>query len=396
MTIAELFVNIGVKGDEKAKQAVSGVKDNLKEIGSSSLAAKAALIGVIYGLERLTGMAAARGMELKQFSAATGLSADTLQRWQYAARQFGVEGNEVAGTVKTIQSSMTNMLLGKGAPEGLGLIAQKVGFDRNKARDAFYVMGKLQEFAKVVPPDIAGNILKGFGVSENMFQFMRQNKLDLDKIKPSNLFSQGEIDQLAKVDVAWSNFWNTLKMFSGHQVAKFGLPAVNELAKATKLMESWIKTVEVMIKQFPILADVAKAAFGVITAAVLILGGPIMQISAAITGIIALMGEWEKHKEGAKDSIFGSTKGDKTNGKDSLFGKEFNGNILEKLFTGFIDKVAGPAPLGTPIAAGGNAAGQTVNMTVNNHGVKDAKDGAHHFEKAINQAGRKLQNGRAN
>ena len=392
MTIAELFVNIGVKGDEKAKAAVVGVKENLKEIGSSSLAAKAALVGVIYGLERLTGMAAARGMELKQFSAATGLSADTLQRWQYAARQFGVEGNEVAGTAKSIQNAMTNMLLGKGAPEGLGFVASKVGFDMSKARDAFYVMGKLQEFSKVVPPDIAGNVLKSFGVSENMFQFFRQNKMDLDKIKPSNLFSQGEIDALAKVDVAWSNFWNTLKMFSGHQVAKFGLPAVAELGKALKLMENWAAVVEKLIKQFPVLADVAKAAFGVITAAVLLLGGPIMQISAAITGIIALMGEWQKHKEGNKDSIFGD--------------KDFKGNIVEKLsggkgienlaksaFGSVLDFVgAGPAPLPTPVGGAG-APSQNITTTIHNHGVKDAAHGAHHFESAVKRTARQLQNG---
>lgn len=291
MTIAELFVNLGVTGKAESARAISDIKGGLKEVANTGLAAKAGILAAVYGLERLTGMAAKEGMELQKFGIATGLSTKKLQQWQFAAKQMGVEGEHVVGSVRSIQNAMTDMLLGKGAPEGLAIISNTVGFDPEKARDTFYVMGQLEKFAKTVPPDIAGNVLKSFGISEEMFQFFRANKLNIDKIKPSNLFSDREIRQLARVNVGWVNLWHSLKIFGGRIVAEFGESGVGALSGAF----DWIKDAAHDLRG--LMRDVPEFKVAMIAAGVAI-AAAFAPITTAIVGITLALSDLQKRAKG--------------------------------------------------------------------------------------------------
>jgi len=236
--IAELFVNLGLKGDDKATKGLSNVNKGLKEIGSTSLAVKAAIVGVIYGLQKMMMDSAQVGTGMTNFNALTGLSTQRLQEWQYAARQAGVSSDDLAGSVKGVQNSMTNMLLGKGAPEGLSMLANKVGFDKNRARDTFYVMEQMQKFAQVVPPDIAANMLKSFGASESVIAAMMRNKFTQDIMSKAPKFSPGELANLDRVNIAWDNMGAKIKMAFGHFTAGHGLKIVQDISKiATEVVK---------------------------------------------------------------------------------------------------------------------------------------------------------------
>lgn len=303
MTIAELFVKIGVKGAGDTGKALGGVKNALKSIADTSLEAKAALLAVVYGMEQLMTQSARRGMDLQKFADLTGLSTERLQRWQYAARQSGVDGEDMAASIKGVQGAMADMLTGKGAPAGMGIFAKAVGFDPAKARDTFYVMDKLREFARQAPPDIGNSVLRSFGLSDDTIQFMRKSKIELDKIRPTNVYSSSEIERLSKIHVAWENLWNTLKYFMGHGVANFGMPVVKELASAMDLVMKFTTAIETLIRRFPVLGDVGKVALMALAGAMIIMGGPLTALSAAITGIIFILGELNKDIEGQESVL---------------------------------------------------------------------------------------------
>ena len=82
MKVADLFVNIGVKGSGETAKGLTEVKAGLDEVYSSGLAAKALMASVLYGIGALTKHAGDEGMNLKKFANYTGLSTDALQRWQ--------------------------------------------------------------------------------------------------------------------------------------------------------------------------------------------------------------------------------------------------------------------------------------------------------------------------
>lgn len=245
MNIAELFVNLGITGADKTVGALGSVKKGLGDVASMSLEAKAAIIAALYGLERLTAASGAMGTGLTNFSALTGYSAEQLQKWQYAARQAGESSEELTGSLKAVQSSMTNMLLGKGAPEGLGIVARAVGFDPSRARDAFYVMGQLQKAAQALPKDIGNIALKSFGISEGTVAAMRRNAFNPGAFGKAPIYSEGEINSLNRANIGWSNLGNKIEMAIGHLNAAHGARLVNDISR---IVDSVVKLTDAILK----------------------------------------------------------------------------------------------------------------------------------------------------
>lgn len=244
MKIAELFVNLGVKGNDSADRALKGVKTGLGDVKSMGLETKAMIAAVVYGLERMMSQSAQMGTGLINFASLTGISAKSLQQWQYAARQAGVSGEELTGSLKAVQNSMTNMLLGKGAPEGMAMLANKVGFDPKRARDTLYVMQQLQKFAQQVPQDVGNSMLKSFGLGEGTIAAMRRNMFTDANFKKAPTYSDGEIGSLNRADVAWANLGQKIQMAFGHLTAKHGTSIVGDLAKIT---DSVLKLADALI-----------------------------------------------------------------------------------------------------------------------------------------------------
>ncbi len=263
MTVAELFVNLGIKGSEKTVGALSNVKKNLSEMKDMSLEAKAGIVAAVYALERLFAASGAAGTNLTNFNALTGLSTKQLQQWQFAARQAGVSNDEFTGSVKAVQGAMTNMLMGKGAPEGLGLLANKVGFDPKRARDTFYVLEQLQKFARTVPNDIGNSVMKSFGLSEGTISAMRRNAFSPSMMSRAPIYSDKEIGSLDKANIAWSNLGNKIQMAVGHFNAKHGMELVKDISMVT---DSVIKLAEALFnasEQFKLLETIGHAFEGI-------------------------------------------------------------------------------------------------------------------------------------
>lgn len=305
MTIAELFVNIGIKGDGSAKKGLEGVQRGLTSIRDAGIAAKAAVIAVLYGLERMTAAAGKRGMELRQFATATGLSAETLQKWQYAAQSFGVEADEVAGAVVSVQKAMTNMRLGLGAPEGFAQFSRAVKLDQSRLTDTFYLMKKIQEYSKMGDPSITRRMIESLGISDRMFGFLRGNKLDIDKIRPSNIFSNKEIERLAQVDAAWNKLWNRLKLISGGQVAKFGFMAIDEINNLVSGLMKISKAISSVARQIPNFNMLLGALAGA-GAAVALAFAP---VTATVTAIGLLIADLNKGEKGFLGQAFKPVEG---------------------------------------------------------------------------------------
>jgi hypothetical protein len=246
MNIAELFVSLGVKGSEKTLGALGGIRKGLGEVSSMSLEAKAGILAAVYGFERLMSASAAVGTGLVNFNALTGLSAKQLQQWQFAARQAGESSEEFTGSLKAVQNSMSNMLLGKGAPEGMALVAKATkDFDPTRVRDTFYVMQQLQKAAQLLPKDLGNQALKSFGISDATIAAMGRNAFRPEVLSKAPTYGDREIGQLDKANIAWSNLGNKIEMAFGHFNASHGAQLVQDLSKVTdqviKLVEAFQK-----------------------------------------------------------------------------------------------------------------------------------------------------------
>lgn len=263
MNIGELFLNLGIKGSDKTISALSNVKKGLGETKSMSLEMKAGLVGAMYALERLFAASGAMGTGLTNFNALTGLSAKQLQQWQYAARQAGVSGEEMTGSLKAVQAAMTNMMMGKGAPEGLGLLANKVGFDPKRARDTFYVLEQLQKFARTVPNDIGNSVMKSFGLSEGTIAAMRRNAFSPQMMARAPIYSDKEISSLDRANIAWSNLGNKIEMAIGHFNARHGNQLVKDISMVTDSVIKLAEALEQTSEKFKLLETIGHAFEGI-------------------------------------------------------------------------------------------------------------------------------------
>lgn len=240
MNIAELFVNLGIKGSEKTVGALTDLRKGLNQTKEMSFEAKAALLGAMYALERLFAASGQRGTDLTNFNATLGVSAKTLQQYQYAARQAGVSNQEVEGTFRSLQSTMTKTLMGEGAPKGLARVAQLTGGmnaqDIKKfAEQPQLLIQKLQEYAKKeTNTGLRNEVLKSFGVGEGMIAAFQRQAFRPDVLAQAPTYSEGQVAALDKSRAAWANVGNDIEMMTGKLNAKFGPQFATDIGKIVK------------------------------------------------------------------------------------------------------------------------------------------------------------------
>lgn len=254
MQIAELFINLGVKGSEKTIGAIAGLQKGLKETASTSLEAKAAIVGAMYALERLFATSGQVGTDLTNFNALMGGGmTQTLQRYQYAARQVGISNQELSRSFVGLTELSTNTLLGKTKIAGAAYVADRTKTDLNPLLLAAsqghpeQLLQKLQEFAQhnELSAGFRNNVLKSFGLSDNMVAGLVRGAFSPANLNAAPTYSDKELGQLDKANIAWSNLGNKIEMAIGHLNAKFGPALVKDI---TQIVDKLIPLGESLVK----------------------------------------------------------------------------------------------------------------------------------------------------
>lgn len=254
VTAGEFFVNLGVKGAEKTVGAITSVRKGLNETASTSLETKAAIVGAMYALERMFAASGAMGTGLTNFNSLLGVSTKTLQQYQYAARQMGVTNEETAGTFRSLQGLMSKTLMGEGAPKGLARVAQLTG-GMSPADILRYqqhpeeLINKLQMYAlREKNLGLRNEVLKSFNLSDSMIAAMSRNAFTPSALARAPTYSEGEIRQLDRANIAWSNLGQKIEMAFGRFNAKHGMGLVRDISHITdeviRLAEAFTRLAE--------------------------------------------------------------------------------------------------------------------------------------------------------
>lgn len=341
MKVGELFINLGIKGADKAKDELNKISSSIGEVVSSSLAAKAAIVGAMYAFERLSAGSAATGTSLENFAALTHGSIIELQKWEYGMRQAGMTGEETKQGLTNLQKIMGDLAAGKGVPEGFGRIANVVGIDPKRIGDMIYMMGKFREYAKATSKlngtdlALANTALESVGFGA-FTAAARRGKLDENILNKAPVYSTQESRKLADIDGAWKNLGHEIEMTIGKLNAKHGLQLVKDL-------ESLVKQVMKLTDALATLAERLKV---------------FKALGFFIEGLSTVAGAY-----GSAVEAF-----------NSKTGKNKAGN-------NFITELAKTSLVGQ-LALGAQKA-YTIHSTVNNYGVKDADHSGAIHKKAL-------------
>ena len=282
MQIGELFLQLDIKGADKAVSSLAGIEKNLKNVGTQSLEAKAAIIAAGYALEQLFAKSGAAGTELTNFNALMGgKSIQVLQQYQGALRQVGISNEETENTFKSLSSLMSKVSLGQARPAGLAQIAQLTGGNITQQEVQDYaahpelLLKRLQDYAqKEKRINFRNEALKSFGLSDNLIGGLIRGGISDPALKKAPTYSDKEVAQLDKANIAWSNLGTKIQMAIGHFNAKHGGQFVNDISKIVpqviSLAEAMTKFAE-KAKIFEIIemstkgwVDLLKTASGII------------------------------------------------------------------------------------------------------------------------------------
>ncbi len=231
--IAELFVSLGVKGSEKTLNVFANVRAGIGGIIDTSLAAKAAILAMVYALEQLTTGAAQDGAHLKNLATYLNMSTESLQKWTYAAQQGNVSTQEFEQSLGSIQQKIKDFQVKHTLPDGSYIFAQETGFDFKKKFGINDLLPKLLEFSqnKKYSREKIEEVLGGWGLTSNEIGAAINGIFNTASLKTAPFLKSGEVNTLSKINVDWKNLETKVKMFIAHLTAKDGEEAVKNISK---------------------------------------------------------------------------------------------------------------------------------------------------------------------
>lgn len=369
MVVGELFVKLGIIGSDKVAKGFDLVKKQMSDVKTESLETKAAILGMVYGLEQLVSKSVAFGTMLENFSALTGISEKAGQQYIYAGRQKGLEAEEVLQTLSSIQSGMNKTLLGHGAPGGLELLTQLTNFDINKAGNALYTIQKVRELAiKTIGNEGVANEFLRTLAGDKAIAAMRRGAFSAHDLNSAPVLSDSELRKNAQIGVEFKNMFAQWDFFISQMNAQHGAGLISEIGETSKdLMELTKSLIELAEKVH------------VFQAIGLIFEGW-NEIFKGWTKLIDLFGF-------VKDQV--SNRGFFNAMDDMAKAGDDPNEKLKNKKTGTILDLIAPA-MGGIAGSKNTTVNNNANVIVHNHEVKDMKDAGHHLKSAVKNAYREL------
>lgn len=385
MEIAELFVNLGVKGDGTLKKALVETKSGLGEAKDMSLEMKAGILGAMYALEQFMSKSMAAGNGIMQFSNYTGMSTDMLQRWQYLLRQSGVGAEEATSSLEGLQKIMYQMRAGLSNPAGSYRVSEVLGgnIDWDKAKnDMGYMMDKLREYARL-ETDIPrrNDVLSSFNMSHGMIGSLATSKVDLNKISPGEMYSKGQSESLQKAGVAWANMWNHVEKSLGKFNAKHGPALATQISAITdqvlKMLEAFDRLAE-KLEIFKLIGEAFKG-WGLIFDGINSVVGKVADASSK-DGVAKGLGK--SAMDGYKNLVSGTT------GIGASIGQVIGSSIKQQMITGKENeqKFFHPSAPKVPSNQQHHSTTKHQKVSVNIHGIPDAVAAIPDIKKAVSDA----------
>lgn len=194
MILGELAVILGVKADTFT------VREFSKAIGDIPLSIATAITsmaGLSFGFVKLTQEVLEMTSGFSVFTAETGMNTRALQQWQQVAKQAGLSGDVVTGSITSLASMMAQMRLGHGLPPAAAQAFGLLGFNqRDLALNPTDMMNRIQSGVAGKNPAMATELLKALGIAPEMMRVFQTPASVREAMSPT--MTEGQINQMAE------------------------------------------------------------------------------------------------------------------------------------------------------------------------------------------------------
>ena len=201
MILDELAVKIKMIGGKESIAAMKGLHQ-------STLATKAAMLGLLVTFAKMSQEARRFAMNLEVFQANTGLSGKVLQEMSYQAAQAGVSLDNLGSTLQHIQKMSTQIAFGEGNIKPF----QMLGIDPHQ--DPVKILNQVGAAIRKYQnqPAKIREIVDGFGISNELFYALLQNQTE--ELENQFLLKSKDQQALVKLNKEWYKVWWYVKQIS--------------------------------------------------------------------------------------------------------------------------------------------------------------------------------------
>ena len=282
-------------------------------IGKANLV-RIAILSVAGAMLKLTANAANAAEHLFKFSLNSGMSTTALQKLQMQAEQTGVEAEEVAGSLRSLQERSIEIQMGRG-DAGAFQLAGVSWF-----ADAQTQLNQVERMLATRPAAMGTKLAMDMGLSEDMVTFLRLRST----LKPADeglILSPTEIDELKSFSIDFkatlAAFQNALKKL-GAMVLPITRPLMDFARRLLRIgtdIIGWMTAIEarrnVILSMIAAIGAALAIAFFPATVTILGIVAAIGAVLLAIEDVASFMrGDdsltgraWEGLKSGFKKAI---------------------------------------------------------------------------------------------
>lgn len=337
MKIGEFFVHLGIKSD------LGKAKDFAKLIGNlpvEAIAAITAIGGIEYSLFRLSQQMVNTATKFNIFEAATGLSAQELQKWQLVAERVGVNTDTVASNIQQIQRNLTALPYNPSMARPFGFLGiNPIG------KNAFQVLNELAEIMPKMDRAKFSMFANQIGVSDEMLRVLALSKRQRDEFMGN---VPGMTPRMAR---DFESLREKLTGFS-QNLRQIGMVILSDMVRPIE------KLVDIFSKELPQAMQITEKALDniikILPYLVKFIGMELQGWGYILEGINNAM-DSAKDKLNSTGNKFGSSK--PFFPKIKAFGDWLDSNFLPQNFQPASASTAAPA-----------------NVNINFHGITDSKE----------------------
>lgn len=301
MTIAELFIKLGVDVDQKG---LNNIKDSISGISKSATLTAAALAGTLFAIERLTSGTIKSAIEMKNFNQQTGLSIEELQRWQAVAVQSssGLSIDEITSSVKALQDSLTDTRLGGSGKSGILALLGITSFGN---KDAFQILDDVREQIKGLDDAVATNLLQKLGLNPKMISILRLSNEEFEKLSKKDFLSEEQIRIITELGVAINNLRFDLGLIKDKAIADLS-PALMGLVGLIRSLSELAVSASFGFKKLYASLQENEFLFSRLKVLFLAFAIVIAPVQTAIVALILAMDDLNTYLQGG-ESLIGNT-----------------------------------------------------------------------------------------
>lgn len=308
MQIGELFVFLGIKGDDSKirefDKGISGLAARIDTLKISAIAASYAIYKMVDGAMNF-------GNTLYNVGEQTGENLQNLQKWSAAAHAANpaLSIDQITQSIQGLDNSLVNIKrFGQGNLQPFALFNINAG----EMENAIDVLDALRSRMNMYDPATTANLLQQMGLPAGLMSAFKLSDEEWQKFTQNATTTDAAINKLREASQAVAMLDNKWQAFKTNLVSQFAPEiegAIDSIANAFDFLPEHLDNV---FKSFKDLSEWMENFPNVVNAIKIALAGlalAIAPITTIIVGLITLLDKYQAYKKG-DDNFFKALLGD--------------------------------------------------------------------------------------